>query len=68
MLGDLPFEAGAIETEVNSGVGVVTPVQMIQETYTMEELVEERQRFEEREKGRPVEGEPFDRVAGADDE
>jgi len=65
MLGDLALEPGSIETEVNSGVGVVTPVRMIQEAYAMEELVEDRQKVEEREK---ESGETHDRVAGANDE
>jgi hypothetical protein len=64
-LGDLPVEAGSIEAQVNSGVGVVTPSRMIEEAYEMEELAEDRQRLEEREKGRE-EGETLDRVAGAD--
>jgi hypothetical protein len=68
LIGDLPLEAGSIEAQVNSGVGVVTPVHMIEETYEMEELVEDRQRLEEREKGRLGEGQPLDRVAGADEE
>jgi hypothetical protein len=68
LIGDLPLEAGTIEAQVNSGVGVVTPVQMIEETYEMEELVEDRQRLEEREGGRLGEGQPLDRVAGAEEE
>jgi hypothetical protein len=68
LLGDLPLEEGSIDAQVNSGVGVVTPSRMIEETYNMEELEEDRQRLEEREKGRREEGETLDRVAGADDE
>jgi hypothetical protein len=64
-IGDLPIEDGSIEAQVNSGVGVVTPVHMINETYDMEELAEARQLLEEREKEK---GETQDRVAGADDE
>jgi len=66
-VGDLPVEAGSIEAQVNSGVGVVTPSQMIVETYDMEELSEDRERVEEREKERGDEG-AGERVAGADDE
>lgn len=68
LLGNLPVEEGSVEAQVNSGVGVVTPSRMILEAYDMEELSEDRQRLEEREKERGEEGATLDRVAGADDE
>jgi hypothetical protein len=68
LLGDLPIEEGSIEAQVNSGVGVVTPSQMIVEAYNMEELSEDRERLEEREKERDEEEATHERVAGADDE
>lgn len=67
LLGDLPAEEGSIEAQVNSGVGVVTPVRMILEAYDMEELSEDRRRIEDIEKARTDEGATLDRVAGADE-
>jgi len=66
LLGDLPFDEGSIEAQMNTGVGVVTPSRMIVETYDMEELSEDRQRLEQHETERGEDA-THERVAGADD-
>jgi hypothetical protein len=68
LVGDFPLESGSIEAQVNSGVGVVTPVRMIEEVYEMEELADDRRRLEALERERLTDGQPLNRVAGADEE
>jgi hypothetical protein len=59
--GDIA-EVGSISVPVNTGVGVVTPVERIVEVLRMEELSDERKRIEDEREKRGEEGAALDRA------
>jgi hypothetical protein len=59
--GDLA-DAGSIEVPINSGVGIVTPVEKIVEVLRMEEFADEWERVEREHRERPEEGARLDSI------
>jgi hypothetical protein len=55
-------DPGSIEVPINTGVGIVTPVEKIVEVLEMEEFAGERERVERERKERPEEGATLDSV------
>ena len=64
LVGDLGLEPGSVETEMNTGIGIVTPSEQILELLRLEEIAEDRERIEKEHLKREAEGGTLDAAAG----